>query len=459
MLKENRLGTTKVGKLLLELAVPSIIAQIVSLLYNVVDRIYVGHILEIGSKALTGIGVCLPITLIISAFAALVGMGGAPKAAIKMGEKDEKGAEKIMGNSTTMLILLSIVLTIFFLVFGEKLLLMFGASEATLPYALDYLQVYTLGTIFVLLTIGLNPFISTQGFAKTSMITVLIGAIINIVLDPIFIFVFQMGVRGAAWATIISQAISAVWVIKFLTGKSTILKIHKKNLKLETKICLPILALGLSPFAMQATESIINIAFNASLLRYGGDIAVGAMTILASAMQFMFLPLTGLTQGAQPIISYNYGAGNKERVKKAFKYLFTAALFFSVSFWLFLMLAPKVFVTLFTKDDLELIHTATWGLRVYMCSSLLMGAQIACQQTFIALGNAKASLFLALLRKIFLLLPLIYILPSFMSNKVLAVFMAEPVADTIAVTTTVILFFYQFRKTLKQFKTVPEATT
>ena len=454
MNQENNLGTQKIGKLLLELSIPAIIAQIVNLLYNVVDRIYVGHIPGIGGSALTGIGVSLPLTLIISAFAALIGLGGAPLAAIKMGEKNEDGAQKILGNCTTMLLILSVILTAFFLIFGKRLLILFGASESTLPYAFDYFQIYTIGTIFVLLCLGLNPFISTQGFSKTSMLTVLIGAVINIVLDPIFIFGFNMGVKGAALATVISQAISAIWVVKFLIGKKTFLKIKKENMKIQANILLPVISLGLSPFVMQSTESIIQVAFNSSLLKYGGDVAVGAMVILTSAMQFVFLPLTGLTQGAQPIISYNYGAGNLARVKKTFILLFTVCISYSFIYWLFLMLAPNVFVSIFTNDP-DIVKTATWGLRIYMGSACLLGAQSACQQTFLALGNAKASLFLAMLRKIFLLLPLILLLPRFMDNKVFGVFLAEPISDGIAVITTITLFFLQFRKLLKG-KTVAE---
>lgn len=447
MNKENNLGTQKIGKLLLELSIPAIIAQIVNLLYNVVDRIYVGHIPEIGGNALTGIGVSLPLTLIISAFASLIGIGGSPLAAIKMGEKNEKGAQKILGNCTTMLLILSVVLTAFFLIFGKKLLILFGASEITLPYAFDYFQIYTIGTVFVLLCLGLNPFISTQGFSKTSMLTVLIGAVINIVLDPIFIFGFNMGVKGAALATIISQAISAIWVVKFLTGNKTILKITKENLALQKKIILPIITLGLSPFVMQFTDSIIQLAFNSSLLKYGGDVAVGAMVVLTSAMQFVFLPLTGLTQGSQPIISYNYGAGNLKRVKKTFTLLFIVCVGYSFLCWLFLMIAPKVFVSIFISDS-DIAETATWGIRIFMGTSCILGAQTACQQTFLALGNAKTSLFLAMLRKIFLLLPLILLLPHFFENKVFGVFLAEPISDAIAVFTTITLFFLHFRKLL-----------
>ncbi len=455
MTKDNKLGTENIKKLLFSLALPAIIGQIVNLLYNLVDRIYIGHIPGIGGDALTGVGVTAPLLIVISAFAQLVGMGGAPRASIKMGEKDDEGAEKIMGNCLSTLIIISIILTGFFLIFNKKLLLMFGASEKTLPYALEYMQIYTLGTVFVLLAIGMNPFISSQGFAKTSMVTVSIGAVINIVLDPIFIYNFNMGVKGAALATVISQAVSAAWVIYFLRGKRTNLKLKKINFKMDRKIVLPVLALGLAPFVMNITESLIIIIFNSSLLKYGGDIAVGAMTILSAAMQFTFLPLSGLTQGAQPIMSYNYGARNKERMRDTFKLLFVSCITYSTLFWAFLMFAPGMFSKLFTNDS-NIIALATSGLRVYMACGFMMGAQIACQQTFIALGNSRTSLFLALLRKVFLLIPLVLILPKIFGNPVTGVFASEPIADFIAVMVTVLLFIRQFRTTINSMPNRPE---
>ncbi|WP_416198466.1 MAG: Multidrug export protein MepA [Sporanaerobacter sp.] len=448
MSDKNRLGTEDVKKLLFSLAIPAIIGQLVSLLYNMVDRMYIGHIKGIGGEALTGVGVTAPLLIIISAFSVLIGIGGAPRASIKMGEKDYEGAEKIMGNCFVSLIGISIVLTILFLLFNEKLLIWFGASEKTLPYALEYIEIYTLGTIFVQLAVGMNPFISSQGFAKISMITVSIGAIINIVLDPIFIYGFKMNVKGAALATIISQAVSAIWVIRFLRGDKTILKLKKKNFKIDMNIMKPVLLLGLSPFVMQITESFIIIAFNSSLQKYGGDVAVGAMTILSAAMQFTFLPLSGLTQGAQPIISYNYGAKNKDRMRDTFKYLIISTASYSVLFWLLMMIMPQFFSKLFTNNK-AIIDMATSGLRIYMGGVFAMGVQIACQQTFIAMGNARTSLFLALLRKVFLLIPLILILPKFLSNKVFAVFLAEPISDIIAATVTGILFYRDFSSTLR----------
>ena len=447
--KEDNLGTGKISKLLFALAIPAITAQIINVLYNVVDRIYIGHIPNIGADALTGVGVTFPLIMIISAFASLIGMGGAPRAAIMMGKNKNDSAEEILGNGVTALIIISIVLTVFFLVFNDKLLMLFGASENTLSYASSYMNIYTLGTLFVQISLGLNMFITTQGFAKTSMMTVVIGAIINIVLDPIFIFVFNMGVQGAALATIISQAVSAIWVLKFLTGKKTILKIKRQYLRIKLSVILPVLALGISPFIMQSTESILMICFNFSLLKYGGDLAVGAMAILSSVMQFALMPVTGLTQGAQPIISFNYGAKDAERVKKAFKLLLLSSVGYTLFMWLLIMVTPNMFASLFT-DSKELIEMASWSLRIYMSASFLMGIQLACKQTFIAIGNAKASVFIAILRKILLLIPLIFILPQLITNKVFAVFLAEPVADVIAVTVTIILFTIQFKKNLKE---------
>lgn len=448
MSKENRLGTEDIKTLLFSLALPAIIGQLVALVYNLVDRMYIGHIPDIGGDALTGVGVTAPLLIMVSAFAVLIGIGGAPRASIKMGEKDNKGAEKIMGNCFITLIIIGVVLTLFLLIFNEKLLVLFGASDNTLVYALEYMQIYTMGTIFVQLAIGMNPFISSQGFAKISMIAVSIGAVINIILDPIFIFGLNMNVKGAALATIIAQAISAIWVISFLYGNKTTLKLKKENYKVSKEVIIPVLLLGLSPFVMQITESLIIVAFNSSLQKFGGDTAVGAMTILSAAMQFTFLPLSGLTQGAQPIMSYNYGAKNKDRMKQTFKYLFIITITYSTSMCLFFVISPQIFAKLFTNNQ-EIIELATKGLRIFMAGTFAFGVQIACQQTFLALGNAKVSLFLAILRKIILLIPLVLILPIFLPNKVQAVFLAEPISDIVAATVTGILFFRIFRATLK----------
>ena len=439
------LGTEKVSRLLVRLAIPTITAQIVNMLYNIVDRIYIGHIPEEGALALTGLGLCFPVLMLVTAFSSLVGMGGAPLASIKMGQQDSKGAEKILGNCFTMLVIAAVILTVVFRLNGRSLLFLFGASGDTIGYALDYANIYILGTISVMFSLGLNAFITTQGFTKISMLTVVIGAVVNIVLDPIFIFGFGMGVQGAALATIIAQTVSAVWVLLFLLGNKTILKIKKENLRVQGKVMLPVLALGLSPFIMTSTESLLNICFNTSLQKYGGDLAVGTMTILSSCMQVCSLPLQGLAQGAQPIVSYNFGAKNLSRVKEAFRLLFISAICASSVMWLIAVFAPSFFPSLFSSDE-TLIAYASWAIRIYLGMVFVMGAQMACQQTFVAIGEAKISLFLALFRKIIVLIPLIYLLPNFFADKVFAVFLAEPVADTTAAITTTTLLFWRFRK-------------
>ena len=448
------LGSGNVRKLLFSRALPTITSQIVNMLYNLVDRIYIGHMQPaetVGKLALTGVGVCLPIILVISAFAALIAMGGAPKASISEGRGDLKAAEHIMGNSFSLLVLASVILTAVFQLFAEPLLLTFGASENTIGYALDYLRIYTLGTIFVQMTLGMNAYITAQGFTTVSMKTVLIGAILNTLLDPIFIFVLGLGVRGAALATILSQAVSAVWVLRFLTGPRTKWRLRRENLKPVPSVFLPCLALGLAPFIMQSTESLISVCFNSSLLKYGSDIAVCAMTVLISIMQLAMMPLQGLTQGAQPIISYNYGARNAQRVRDAFRCLLISCVTYSMTLWALVQFFPRLFALLFSSAP-ELVSYAAWALRIYMAATGIFGVQIACQQTFIALGNAKTSLFLAILRKIILLIPLIYILPHFFTNKVFAVFLAEPVADFLAVCTTAAMFAVQFKKSMAELE-------
>lgn len=450
--EKDFLGTEPIGKLLAKLAVPTVAAQIINMLYNIVDRIYIGHIPKEGALALTGVGVCMPLIMIVTAFAAFVAYGGAPRATIFMGKGDNKTAEKILGNCFIVQIIISVLLTAALLLWNRDFLLAFGASENTIDYGVAYMNIYALGTIFVQLTLGMNAFITAQGFAKTGMLSVLIGAVINIVLDPVFIFGFHMGVRGAALATIMSQAVSCVWVLVFLFGKKTHLKIKTDNMKLERAIVLPCLALGLSNFVMQASESVISVCFNSSLLRYGGDIAVGAMTILTSVMQFAMLPMQGLGQGAQPIISYNYGAGNVKRVKGAFKLLLKCSLIYSCLLWLFVMIFPQGFASMFTSDA-DLLSYTQMALRIYMGSMLLFGIQMACQMTFIAIGNAKASILVAVMRKFILLIPLIYIMPHiFTADKARAVYMAEPVADFFAVCFTAVLFYFQFRKALRKME-------
>ena len=447
--KKPDLGAAPIGKLLFQLAVPTVVAQLINMLYNIVDRIFIGHIEGVGDYALTGVGLCMPIIMAVSAFAALISIGGAPRASICLGEGKQKEAERILGNCFTLQIVISALLTNLIIIFGKPLLMNFGASTNTIEYARDYLEIYALGTIFVQLTLGMNSYITAQGATKVSMISVLIGAVANIVLDPIFIYVFDMGVKGAALATIISQALACTWALSFLLGNKTILKIRRENIKIEPKVVLPCIALGLAQFIMQISESVISVCFNSSLQGYGGDIAVGAMTILTSVMQFAMLPLQGVAQGAQPIISYNYGAKNKGRVKQSFFLLLKVSLIYSVALWACIMLFPTVFATIFTSKP-ELIEFTSGALRIYCAALLIFGIQVAAQMTFISLGKALSSITVAVVRKFVLLVPLIYIVPHFVADKTMGVYLAEPIADTLAVTFTAILFVFQFKKALKE---------
>lgn len=447
--KTKDLGSGSIPKLLAQLAIPAVVAQIVNLLYNIVDRIYIGHIPEIGATALTGVGLFTPILMLINAFAMLAGAGGAPLASIEMGKKNHEKAEKIVANCFSLLLIFAVVLTIVFYIFAPTLLTLFGASDATLPYAVDYARIYILGSIFVLIVMGMNPFITTQGFAKISMLTTVIGAVINLILDPIFIFGLNMGVKGAALATVLSQSVGAIWILRFLTGKKTVLKLKKENMKLDPKIFGPCLGLGVSTFVMLSTESLLSISFTSSLARYGGDLAVGAMTIITSVSQLITMPLQGICQGGQPIMSYNFGAGKPERVKKTFFTQFGVCITYTIVFWLLLMIVPQFFAGIFTTDT-ALVEYTTWALRIYMAGIFSLGFQISCQQSFMALGQAKTSLLLACLRKIILLIPLIFILPHFFENQVFAVFLAEPVSDIIAAVITTATFLTQFKKILSR---------
>ncbi len=453
MQNKEFLGTEPIGKLLVKMAIPTVLAQLVNMLYNIVDRIFIGHIEGVGDAALTGVGICMPIIMAVSAFAALISSGGAPRASICLGEGKPKDAEKILGNCFTLQLIVSAILTAVILIFNRDLLMAFGASENTIGYATDYMGIYAIGTIFVQLTLGMNSYITAQGATRVSMISVLIGAIANIVLDPIFIYALGMGVKGAALATIISQALSCAWALYFLFGNKTILKIRKENLGINPKIVLPCIALGLAPFIMQISESIISVCFNSSLQSYGGDIAVGAMTILTSVMQFAMLPLQGVAQGAQPITSYNYGAKNKDRVKQSFFLLLKVSLGYSLVLWSCIMLFPTAFASVFTNKP-ELIEFTSGALRIYCGALGIFGIQIAAQMTFISLGKALSSITVAVVRKFVLLIPLIYIVPQFVENKTMGVYLAEPIADALAVTFTAILFVFQFRKALKEMNKI-----
>ena len=447
--QKQDLGSSSVKKLLLQLAIPAVLGQLVNLLYNIVDRIYIGHIPEVGGAALTGVGLFSPILMLITAFAMMMGTGGAPLAAISMGKQDNPRAEKIMANCFTVLLFFSAVLTAVLYMTAPTLLRFFGGSDATLPYAVEYGRIYILGSVFVLTVMGMNSFITTQGFAKTGMLTTVIGAVCNIILDPIFIFALDMGVAGAALATVISQAVSAVWILLFLTGKKTVLRLKLSNMPLQGKIIAPCFALGISTFVMLSTESILSISFTNSLSRYGGDVAVGAMTILASLNQLLTMPLTGFCLGGGPIMSYNFGAGKNNRVKEAFFTQFAICIGYAALFWIALMLVPQVFAGIFTSNT-ELAEYAAWSTRIYLACGFAVGFQIGCQQSFMALGQAKISLLMACLRKIVLLIPLIFILPNFFTNQVFAVFLAEPISDFIAAAVTTIMFLTSFPKILKK---------
>lgn len=442
----NKLATAPIGKLMFSMALPAVIAQLVNVLYNIVDRMYIGHIPEIGAKALTGLGVCFPILMLISAFSAFVGSGGAPLASIQLGKGNKDEAEKILGNGVTMLIAFSIILTIVFMTFKEPLLYMFGASDETIVYALQYLSIYLIGTIFVQAAVGLNTFITCQGYAMTAMLSVLIGAVTNIILDPIFIFWMDMGVKGAGLATVISQAFSAIWVVYFLCSKKSNLRIKVCYLKPDWKIIGAISALGVSPFIMQATESLINIVFNSGLQQYGGDLYVGSMTVLQSVMQLFIVPVQGITMGIQPIISYNYGAKNHDRVKKTFKYSLIVTCTVTCISTLLAVLIPGAFASLFTSDA-ELIALIEKVMPIFMAGIWIFGVQMACQSAFMGMGQAKISLFLALLRKVILLVPLALILPK-VTGSVMGIYYAEPIADILAALTTGLLFALNFKKIL-----------
>lgn len=454
MIDENALGTQPIGKTLLKLAVPTVVAQVINMLYNVVDRVYIGHMPGDGSLALTGVGVCLPLIMFITAFSSFVATGSAPRSSIFMGNGEKEKAERLLGGSVTLQVCISIVLTILLLIFSEPLLLAFGASGNTIGYATGYMKIYSLGTLFVELTLGLNAFITAQGKTMVSMLVVLTGAVLNIILDPVFIYLFDMGVEGAAWATIISQGVSAVLCIIYLSGKKTSLRLKMENLIVPFSLILPSFALGLASFVMQSTESLISICFNSSLLKYGGDIAVGTMTICSSVMQMALLPLQGIAQGSQPLTSYNYGRGNMDRVKKCFRTLLCVSLVYSILVWGLVELVPGTFASIYTPES-SLIEYAVPYMRIYLMMLGLMGILISCQMTFVSIGSALSSVSIAMVRKIVLLIPLIYIMPSiFTSDPVKAVFFAEPIADVLAITFTVIVFSIQFPSALKKRKIV-----
>lgn len=441
--REKRMGTERIGRLMIQMAVPSIIAQVINILYSIVDRIYIGHIKGVGMEALTGVGVTFPIITLISAFSAFVGAGGAPLAAIWLGKGDRKHAEKILGNGVSMLIFFTVVLMAFFYAFERPLLYLFGASDVTIDYAVNYISIYLAGTIFVELALGLNAFIISQGQSRTAMTAVLIGAASNIILDPVFIFVMGLGVKGAAFATVISQALSALWTVGFLVSKKSSLTIKLEAMKPDLPIIGSVMALGISPFIMRATESLISIVLNSGLQRYGGDIYVGSLTIMQSVMQMYSAPLGGFTQGVQPIISYNFGAGNFDRVKKLYRTMIISCFLFAASATLLVMIFPGFFAGMFT-NDMQLIALVEKMMPIFMCGMLIFGLQQGIQPTFLALGQAKISLFIAVFRKVILLVPLALILP--LKFGVMGIYYAEPISDILSALTAVILFLCNIKK-------------
>ena len=447
---EERLAKAPIGPLMLKLAVPAVAAQVINMLYNIVDRIYIGHIPQVGDIALTGVGVTFPIIMLISAFAAFAGQGGAPLASIRLGAGDRDGAEEILGNSTTMLLIAAVVLTAGFSIFKEPILYAFGASENTIGYAMDYIGIYLVGTVFVQLALGLNTFISAQGKALVAMLSVLIGAILNICLDPVFIFVLHMGVKGAALATILSQAVSAAWVVGFLLSRRSGLRIRRKNLVLKGKVVGRVAGLGVAPFIMQSTESLVTVVLNTGMQTYGGDLYVGTITIMQSIMQMIVLPTQGITQGTQPIMSYNYGAGNYLRVRQTFKRLLTVTLTVTCTAFVVVALFPGMLARIFTPQP-ELIALVSRVMPIFFGGMWAFGAQLACQTTFMALGQARTSLFLALLRKVILLVPLAIILPR-LTGSVMGIYVAEPIADILASATTLTLFLSRRKKLLPTAK-------
>ncbi len=450
MTNEEKLGSAPLFRLMMSMGIPTLVAQIINLLYNIIDRIYIGHIPEVGATALTGVGLALPMVVIIAAFSAVVGAGGAPLSAIALGRGKKEEAERILGNGFSLLLVFSAFLMILFFIIKRPVLFLIGASDATFPFADEYMTIYIFGTLFVQISLGMNPYITAQGCSRTAMLSVLIGAVLNIALDPLFIFGFGMGIRGAALATVISQFVSAVWVLRFLTRKERAMGIRKNYLKIRGKIVAKIMSLGVAPFIMQATESFISIVMNSGLQRYGGDMYVGTLTIMQSVMQFVSIPVSGFTQGVQPIMSYNFGAGNIERVKKTYFTMLGIVMSYTILLTISIMAIPGIFARMFT-DSSELISLVEKILPVFVCGMLVFGVQMSSQTTFLALGQARISLFIALLRKVILLIPLAIILPK-LTGDVMFIYYAEPISDVTSALTCGILFACLFGKILKRSK-------
>lgn len=443
---EERLGTDPMLRLIFRMALPAVAAQFVNLLYAIVDRVYIGHIPGIGTDALAGVGVTMSIVILISSFSAIVGAGGAPLAAIALGQGNRERAGKILGNGFVLLLLFTVVTSSLAYLFMEPVLLLTGASEHTLGYAEDYLSVYLLGTLFVELSVGLNAFINTQGRPGIAMTSVLIGAAMNIVLDPVFIFGLDMGVKGAALATILSQACSAGWVLRFLFSRQASLPLERRYMKLDKGIVLSMLALGVSPFIMASTESLVGFVLNGSLKHFG-DIHVSALAILQSTMQFASVPLVGFAQGFVPVASYNYGHGYKDRVRSCFRISLITMFSFNFALMLLMICFPSVVASAFTDDEV-LIGTVRCVMPVFLAGMTIFGLQRACQNMFVALGQARISIFIALLRKVILLIPLALLLPRFWGVN--GIYAAEAISDATAAVCCTLLFAWKFPKILSR---------
>lgn len=418
----------KVSRCILDLAVPMTLAQMVNLLYNIVDRMYIGKIPGTGDLALTGLGICFPIIMILNAFANLYGMGGAPLFSMERGAGNEEEASRLMGTSFAMLLITGAALMALCLIFLRPVLYLFGASDTTYPFARDYAVIYLCGTIFVMISLGMNGFINAQGFGRTGMMTSLLGAAVNIALDPVFIFVLNMGVKGAALATVISQFLSAAWVFTFLTGKRTLLKIRPACMKVESGRLKKITALGLSGFIMQATNSAVQIACNNMLQTYGGDLYVGVMTVMTSIREIFNMPVQGMTGAAQPVISYNYGAKAYKRVRQAIVFVSVFCVTSCLIFWFLIITFPEFFVTIF-NDEPDLVKASVDAIHIYFFGLFLMALQSAGQSVFVALGKARRAVFFSIFRKIIIVVPLTLILPRFMGLN--GIFVAEPISNLV----------------------------
>ena len=448
---ENDFSQGSIARNILNLALPMTLAQLINVLYSVVDRIYIGHIPHVSADALTGVGLALPVITVITAFANLFGMGGAPLCSIARGEHEEERAENVMGNSFTLLLISGAVLMTVCLMFREPILYLFGASDVTYPYADQYITIYLLGTLFVMTSLGMNNFINAQGFGKTGMLTVLLGAVLNIILDPILIFGFDMGVRGAAVATVISQGASALWVFRFLTGEKALLKIKRKSMRLKKKLVREITLLGTSGFVMSVTNGLVQIVCNAVLSRHGGDLYVGIMTVINSVREIINMPLTGLTSGAQPVIGYNYGAGRPDRVKAAVKFMTAWSILFSIVVWAVIFFEPRFFMNLFTQET-ELIQEGIPAMRIYFCGIFMMALQFAGQSTYVALNRPKQAVFSSLFRKVIIVVPLTVALPLVGGLGTSGVFLAEPVSNVIGGTACFVTMLITVWPTLKNDK-------